>query len=158
MNKAKMKELQLKIKKLRAQKLAKKMKEKEIEQKEKREDNQRQKTENKLLPKKKELLKKMLGWAKEFLKTDLSKQLFAKTNEPITIFYGNFSKVNLDKKGNLIFGQWCKYGGLGAHKITEKVMRKLTYNYLKEVYEAMESDKVFDTIARELKDRIEDDE
>jgi hypothetical protein len=158
MNKAKMKELQLKIKKLRAQKLVKEMKEKEIEQKEKREDTQRQKIENKLLPKKKELLKKMLGWAKEFLKTDLSKQLFAKTNDPIIIFYGNFNRISLDKSGNLIYSKFCKYGGLGDHNINERLIRRLTFNYLKEVYEAMESDKIFDTIARELKDRIEDDE
>jgi hypothetical protein len=158
MNAKKLKNLQVQIGKLHAQKLAKKKKEKEEERKEREEEKRRREAEDKLLPKKRELLRKMLGWAKEFLKTDLSKQLFAKTNEPITIFYANFSKVSLDKKGNLIFGQWCKYGGLGAHKITEKVMRKLTYNYLKEVYEAMESDKVLDTIARELKDRVEWDE
>lgn len=122
--------------------------------------------EAKLLPEKIALYKEILAWRDGFVKTEQFKRAFNALSS-CTIFGSNWghiklqefgsggcwSRLDMDKSGALGYGAGFKWMGTGPRfplKRNPETAKKLTYNYLKELHNAINTGKIYARIAKEL--------
>jgi len=146
---------------------------KEIQQKEDKLRNEKEKKrledliilENEFAPMKQKFFDEIIQWKNDFIKTDKFREIYKNIGSfDLTIFgsgwgheipccndFGCWSKIDLKRKGNLIYLSGYKWMGIRNEFDLEKNIEIFSSIYMKKFYEHITSGKVYESIASQIK-------
>ena len=148
-------------------KVEERKKEEELEKKEKENLRKERETESKKIDSKLKLLNFILNWAKGFSSTkEFKKILHLNHDDSVMVFYskwayigaknddvGCWARVYLYKDGSLEYRDGYKWMGFRkSFYFNKNILNEIKYSYLKYLYEAIISKKVYDIIRREIEE------